>query len=157
MGEDFESDAELFARVDRLLGVRDETVAAGFDLAREEVYTLLFMPWVERLLIGAEGDIPKMLKDAILGARFQANVPRTLQANVAQVLVIAEHMLGALRTGRMKWALKRRPHFDQASRVCVMVEKGCPPEPGESFDDLYRKAFPAGPGSRGRRGRGRRG
>jgi poly(A) polymerase len=153
LGEDFESDAELFARVDRLLSIKDQTAAAGLELGREEAYTLLFIPWVERLLIGAEGDIPKMLKDAILGARFQANVPRTLRANVIQLLIIAEHMLGALRTGRMRWALKRRPYFAQASRVCVMVERGRPLEPGESFEDLYRQAFPSGFTPRGGRRR----
>lgn len=153
LGEDFESDAELFARVDQLLSIKDQTAAAGLELGREEIYTLLFMPWVERLLIGAEGDIPKLLKDAILGARFQANVPRTLRANVIQLLIIAEHMLGALRTGRMRWALKRRPYFAQASRVCVMVERGRPLEPGESFEDLYRRAFPSGFTPRGGRRR----
>jgi poly(A) polymerase len=156
LGEDIEADAELFARVDRLLVLKDEALAAGQELGREETYSLLFMPWVERPLVGAEGDIPKMLKDAILGARFQASVPRSLRANVIQILTIAEHLRGALRTGRMKWALKRRPEFAPAFRICLMAEKGRPPHPGETFDDLYREAFPAGFSPRPRKHRGSR-
>jgi poly(A) polymerase len=156
LGEDIEADGELFARIDRLLGLKDEAHTAGLELGREDTYSLLFMPWVERLLVGAEGDIPKMLKDAILGARFQASVPRSLRANVIQILTIAEHLRGALRTGRMKWALKRRPDFAPAFRVCLMVERGRPPHPGETFDDLYREAFPAGFSPRPRKHRGSR-
>jgi poly(A) polymerase len=156
LGEDIEADAELFARIDRLLGLKDRTREAGLEVDRGESYSLIFMPWVERLLVGAEGDIPKILKDAILGARFQASLPRSLRANVIQILTIAEHLRGALRTGRMKWALKRRPDFAQAFRVCLLAEKGRPPHPGETFDDLYREAFPTGFLPRRRKHRGSR-
>ncbi len=145
MGEVFESDGDLFAQVDRLLEVKDRTLAAGLGLGADEAYALFFLPWAERQLAGgAEGDLDKLLMNAIMDARFQASVPRTLRANVIQILMIVEQMLSALRTGRMRWALKRRAHFDQASRVCIMAEKGRPPDPGETFEDLYRQAFPAG-------------
>ena len=99
---------------------------------------------MERLLVGAEGDIPKMLKDAIFGARFQASIPRTLVAGVVQIMTVVEHLRGALRTGRMRWALKRRPDFSQAERVFLISKRLRPPAPGETFDDLYRDAFPSG-------------
>jgi poly(A) polymerase len=144
MGEDYESDHDLFARVARLFEIKDRALAAGLALGADEAYTLLFMPWAELLIVGSDGDLAKLLKDAVLDARFQASVPRTLRANVIQILMIVEQMFSALRTGRMRWALKRRTHFEQASRVCIMAEKGRPPEPGESFEDLYRQAFPGG-------------
>lgn len=157
MGEDYESDAGLFARLDRLFEIKDRATASGLDLSVDEIYTLLFMPWAERLIVGSKGDIAKLLKDAILEARFQASVPRALRANIIQILIIAEQMCAALKTGRMRWALKRQTHFVQASRLCVMAEKGRPPFPGESFEDLYRQAFPAGSAPRaGRRRRRRR-
>jgi len=157
MGEDYETDHNLFARVDRLLEIKDRTQAAGAALSRDEAYTLLFMPWAERLIVGSDGDLAKLLKEAVLDARFQASVPRTLRANVILILMIVEQMFSALRTGRMRWALKRRSHFAQASRVCIMAEKGRPPELGESFEDLYRQAFPAGSAPReGHRRRRRR-
>jgi tRNA nucleotidyltransferase/poly(A) polymerase len=144
MGEDYETDHNLYSRVDRLLEIKDRTLAAGHELSADEAYTLLFMTWAEGLIVGSDGDLAKLLKDAVLDARFQASVPRTLRANVILILMIVEQMFSALRTGRMRWALKRRSHFAQASRVCIMAEKGRPPELGESFEDLYRQAFPAG-------------
>ena len=144
LGEDLERDADMCARVEGLLGVKDEAQASGAELSRAEVYALLFLPWMERLLVGAEGDVSKMLRDAIIGARFQANVPRTLQAAVVQIMTIVEHLRGALQTGRMRWAVTRRPDFAQAERVCLIAERGKPPAPGETFEDLYRQAFPSG-------------
>jgi poly(A) polymerase len=157
MGEDYESDPALYARVDRLFEIKDRAQVAGAALSRDEVYTLLFMPWAQRLIAGSKGDIAKLLKDAVLDARFQASVPRNLRAEVIQILMIVDQMVSALRTGRMRWALKRRAHFAQASRVCIMAEKGRLPEPDESFEDLYRQAFPAGSAPReGHRRRRRR-
>jgi len=144
MGEDYESDPDLFVQVDRLFEIKDRTLAAGGELSADEAYTLLFMPWAERLIAESKDDIAKLLKDAVLDARFQASVPRTLRANVIQILMIVEQMFSGLKTGRMRWALKRRSHFAQASRVCIMAEKGRPPELGETFEDLYRQAFPQG-------------
>ena len=156
MGEDYEADAALFARLDSLLEVKDRVLAAGLGLGADEAYALLFMPWAERLIDDSKIDLAKWLTDSILAARLQASVPKTLRADVVQVLMIVEQMLGALRTGRMRWALKRRAHFPQASRVCVMVEKRRPPEPDESFEDLYRQAFPGGGVHGGGRPRRRR-
>jgi len=73
-------------------------------LGADEVYTLLFMPWAEGLIAKSNGDLAKVLKDAILDARFQASVPKALRADVIQVLMIVEQMFSALRTGRMRWA-----------------------------------------------------
>ncbi len=157
MGEDYEGDADLFARVDRLFDIKDRALDAGIRLGADEAYALLFMPWADRLITEAKGDVHKLLKDAILESHSQASVPRALRANVIQILIILEQLLSALRTGRMRWALKRRSHFVQASRLCVIVEKGRPPGPAESFEDLYRQAFPAGSAPReGRRRRRRR-
>ena len=156
MGEDYEADAALFSRVDRLFEIKDRTLASGLELGADEVYALLFMPWVEGLVARSKGDLAKVLKDAILDAHFQASVPKALRADVIQVLMIVEQMFSALKTGRMRWALKRRAHFPQASRVCILAEKGRPPDPGESFEDLYRQAFPGGTGAAPRDGRRRR-
>jgi poly(A) polymerase len=158
IGERYESDQELWGQIGRLLEINDQMRSLGVELSRDEAYALLFWPWTERLLSGAKGDVPKILKDAMAEARMPANLPRTLSANVIQIMVIAEHMTRALRTGRMRWSLKRRSHFPQASRLCVIIEKGRPPEPDESFESLYRQAFPSGFGfpRGGRRGRRRR-
>jgi hypothetical protein len=60
----------------------------------------------------------------------------------------------ALRTGRMRWSLARRPHFRPAERLYFLVFKGRLPEKGESFEALFRQAFPGGgKGRRRRRGR----
>jgi poly(A) polymerase len=143
VGEDYEADAGLFRRLEAHLDIIDRTSSATFQLSLEEMYALFFWPWMEPLFADATGDMTKILADAFVNARTQMIVPKNLRADVIQITIIVGAMRRALRTGRMRWALKRRTHYAQASKMCFMIEKGRPPEGEESFESLLQAAFPS--------------
>ena len=71
----------------------------------------------------------------------------------------AARLLRALGDGNMRWSVRQRPDYAQASRLCFMITQGRVPEEGESFELLFQKAFPGRPlisGGRQRRRRRRR-
>jgi poly(A) polymerase len=157
LGEDLETDAGLFARLDALLAVVDGAKAAKCELSSDETYALLLWPWFQPLFEGQEEDMHPVLIKALENARLALTVPRIVRANAVQTLIIVESMLKALRTGRMLWSLQRRAHYAQASRLAFLIEKGRAPQAGESFEGLFRSAFPsAAVGSKRKRRRRRR-
>ncbi len=145
IGEDYQSDQNLSSRLTALLEIEDRAKAQGFLLSLEEMHALIFWPWAEPLLAGAEGDPHQILKKAFLDSQMRTTIPRNLRANVIQILIILRNLIRAIRTGRMRWSLQKRPHFSQASRLFFLVEKGRTPESGESFEGLYKEAFPSRP------------
>jgi len=154
-GEDYEADPGMFSRLASLLEIKDKATAAGWPLSQEETGSLIFWPWLEGLFSGPPGDMHSLLNKAFENARTGATLPRSLRADIIQILIIFAYMVRALRTGHMRWSLQTRSHYEQASRVFYLIEKGRPPERGESFEGLFRQAFPAGFGQRRRRRRPR--
>lgn len=155
MGGDFENDPILFARVLSLLDLKDKT--PGLGLSQEETYALLFWPWVEPLFAEPGGDMSVILKAAYAAAKPQAILPKAMLAGVIQIQVILGSMIRGLQTGRMRWSLRERPHFGQASRLCFLVEKGRAPDAHESFVALFHQANPGSPTGKKKRRRRRRG
>jgi hypothetical protein len=96
-----------------------------------------------------------ILKEALTTAQTQAQLPKALQAGIIQTLIIIGSMTRALRTGRMRWSLKERPHYGQASRLTFLIDKGRLPGTHESFVGLFQAAFP-GSSTKPRRRRHRR-
>jgi poly(A) polymerase len=152
VGEDYEADAGLFHRLETFLDIIDRTSSAAFHLSLEEMYALFFWPWMEPLFADTAEDMTKILADAFVNARTEMIVPKNLRANVIQIMIIVGAMRRALCTGHMRWALKRRAHYAQASKMCFMIEKGRPAEGEESFESLLRTAYPSAWRPRKRRG-----
>ncbi len=144
-GEVYETDYAKFCRMMDLLGIEDRARADGLMLNLEEMYALIFWPWLEDVLDECRDDMHADLTAALAEAGMQALVPKSLKADITQILIILWHMKHALKAGRMRWSLKKRGHFPQASRICVMMEKGRAPKSDESFDSLFRQAFPGAP------------
>jgi poly(A) polymerase len=158
-GLDYEADAALYARLDRLLDVEDRSRRAGLKLAPEEMYALVFWPWVEPLFGREPDDAQTLLYDAFDRAGMKATLPRKLKADIVQILTILGAMARALRTGRMRWSLARRSHFGQAGRLGFLIVKGRPAGPGESFETLIGESAggdAAGDGAKRKRRRRRR-
>jgi poly(A) polymerase len=153
-GEAYEADAELFSRLSSFLDIVDRARTAGFLPTLEEMYTVLFWPWVQPLLEASGVDYHKVLSDAFRDAGMRVNIPRNLRADSSQVLIIVAAMDRALRTGRIRWSLLQRPHFGPAQRLYFLFFKGRLPGKDESFEALFRQAFPGG--EKGRRRRRRR-
>jgi poly(A) polymerase len=63
-GEAYEAAAELFCRLGSLLDIADRARAAGVQLTIEEMYALLFWPWLEPLLATSGVDYHKVLSEA---------------------------------------------------------------------------------------------
>lgn len=157
-GEDYENHAGLFSRLNSLLEIEDRARTAGHQLSLEEMYALIFWPWLEPLLAESQVDLHKTLSDAFSNAGMRMSLPRSLRANISQILVIVRAMDRALRTGRMRWSLLRRSHYQQASRLFFLIFKERPAAKEESFTKLLEQAFPSGLKSwkrRSRRPRGR--
>ena len=142
-GEDYETDYGLFTKLTNLLDVERQARESACLLTLEETYALFFWPWLEQLFIDDGADMGHVLGEALAGAKMQATLPRALRNDVVQVLIILEHMLRALASGRMRWSLRKRAHFPQASRLCFLISRGRAPQAGESFESLYCEAFPS--------------
>ena len=153
VGEDYEADYGLFTKLANLLDIEKQARQTGFLLSLEETYALLLWPWMEPLFVREGEDMSPVLREALAGAKMQVALPRSLRTDVIQILIILEHLLRALSSGRMRWSLRKRAHFLQASRLCFLIERGRAPREGESFESLYRQAFPYASISRRRRRR----
>jgi poly(A) polymerase len=153
-GEDYETDPVLFARLVSLLDSADREKAKGGEILLDEMCAILFWPWLEPLFVAAPGDMHTVLKKAFVEAALQVNLPKGLRAQVIEILVMAGKMIRALRTGRMRWSLRGRPQYALASRLCFLFEQNRAPEGDESFEGLFRQAYPQLPVS-GRQGRRR--
>jgi len=153
IGADYEADAGLFSRLRSLLDIEDRARMAGYKLSLEEMYGLVFWPWLEPRLAEERMDLHKTFSDALRDAGMKVAVPKSLRADVIEILIIVKAMIQALRTGRMRWSLERRAHYRQASRLFFLVFKERPAEKEETFEKLFQQAFPAGPKRWRRRGR----
>jgi len=152
-GEAHETDPDLFTQLSSLLEIADRVRAAGIRLTIEEMYSLLFWSWLRPLFEASGVDLHKVLSDAFRDAGMRVNIPRNLRSDSVQIMIIVAAMDRALRTGRMRWALVGRPHFGPAQRLYFLVFKGRLPEKDESFEVLFRQAFPGGGKGKRRRRR----
>lgn len=152
-GQGYEANPELFARLNSLIEIRDRWRETGVQFSLEELYSILFWPWLESLMGETRTDLPKTLTDAFRMAGMKVNIPRMLRSSVVEIIAITEAMNQAIQTGRMRWSLLRRPHYAPASRLFFLIFEGRPPSEGESFSDLFKKAFPSQRRPRGRRRR----
>lgn len=152
-GEAYETDTGLFAQLRSLLDTADRIRAAGVLLTIEEMYALFFWPWLGPSLEVSGVDLHKVLSDAFHEAGMRVNIPRNLRSDAIQITIIVAAMERGLGSGRMRWALTRRPHYGPAERLYFLIFKGRLPESGESFEVLFRQAFPGIGKSRRRRRR----
>ncbi|MGZ7046333.1 MAG: hypothetical protein ACXVJK_08415, partial [Candidatus Aminicenantales bacterium] len=158
MGDFYQRSDDAFARLTEYLDALDAAVARGAALAPEIVYSLLLWPWARTILADAEGDKPKVLYQAFRDCKPAALVPKGILLEAVQTLVIVEHMLEALSTGRMRWALKKRAHYPFASRITALLAQGTFGEGEDPFERIFDTRFGIGrpPEKRRRRRRPRR-
>ena len=156
IGSAYVAQVEWLDRLLSLLQAKDRAAAAGVEFSLEELYALLLWPWVESVFGPAEGDLQVLLKNAYAGAGIQAVIPKALMAGVIQIQVILAALQRALHTGNMRWSLRGRPHFPQASRLFFLIAKLRMPEPHETFSSLYAETFPGKPAGKRKRRRRRK-
>jgi poly(A) polymerase len=154
-GEEYEADLAKFSRLCSLLVIEDRAKSEGFEPSLEELYTLFFWPWLESAFAGEHRDLHATLKKEFIDARMKVTLPRSLRVHIIEIMIIVGKMTEALRTGHMRWSMRGRSQYGLASRLFFLIEKGRAPGHGESFESLFREAFPSGapPGERRRRRR----
>ncbi len=155
VGEIYQASDNAFERLTFLLGAIDASINSGGSPPPEVAYGLLLWPWAEPLLAAIHGDKPKVLYDAFRGARATATVPKTLLLETVHTLVIVDHMLHALNDGKMRWALKERPHYLEASRLASLLVEGTFGACDDPFSLIYRNRFGTHPRSQPHRHRRR--
>ena len=143
-GNNYQADAARFARLVQLMEIEDCEKANGFRPKFDELCAIFFWPWLEPQLASATtpGDSHAILKKAFQDAGMSVLLPKSLRAQVTELLVLAVKMIRALRTGRVRWAMRAKAQYAQAARLCFLVEKGRAPEGEESFESLFRQAYP---------------
>ncbi len=156
VGEIYQASDNAFERLTFLLGALDASISSGGSPPAEVAYGLLLWPWAESLLAAMHGDKPKVLYDAFRGARATATVPKSLLLETVHTLVIVDHMLQALADGKMRWALKEKPHYPEASRIASLLVEGTFGACDDPFAVIYRSRFGAPPRSRPHRHRRRK-
>jgi poly(A) polymerase len=147
VGEIYQASDNAFERLTFLLGAVDASINSGGSPPPEVAYGLLLWPWAEPLLAAIHGDKPKVLYDAFRGARATATVPKSLLLETVHTLTIVDHMLHALTDGKMRWALKERPHYPEASRITSLLVEGTFGTCDDPFSLIYRNRFGTRPRS----------
>jgi poly(A) polymerase len=153
VGELYEASDDRFDKLTQLIGALDASIGSGGSPPPEVMYGLLLWPWAELLLAAVPGDKPKVLYDAFRASGSAALVPKTLLLETVHTLVIADHMLQALIDGKMRWSLRERPHYPEASRIASLLVEGTFGDCDDPFAVVYERRFGHRPRSRPRRKR----
>lgn len=153
VGELYEASDDRFNKLTLLIGALDASINGGGSPPAEVMYGLLLWPWAELLLAAVPGDKPKVLYDAFRAAGSAALVPKSLLLETVHTLVIVDHMLQALVDGKMRWSLRERPHYPEASRIASLLVEGTFGDCEDPFAVIYERRFGHRPRSRPRRKR----
>ncbi len=139
----YERSDEMFGRLAEYLSAVDAVYGRGGAPGPQIVYSLLLWPWAKTALADAQGDKPKILYQAFREAKPAVLIPKGVLLEAVQTLVIVEHMIESLATGRMRWSLKKRAHYAGASKICALLVQGSFGQEDDPFERIYGARFGA--------------
>jgi poly(A) polymerase len=151
VGELYEASDDRFDKLTLLLSALDTSINSGGSPPAEVMYGLLLWPWAEPLLADIHGDKPFVLYNAFRTSGSAALIPKTLLLETVHTLVIVDHMIQALVDGKMRWALKERPRYPEASRITSLLVEGSFGDCEDPFAMIYQRRFGARPRAHPRR------
>lgn len=151
VGELYEASDDRFDKLTLLLSALDTSINSGGSPPSEVMYGLLLWPWAEPLLADIHGDKPIVLYNAFRTSGSAALIPKTLLLETVHTLVIVDHMIQALVDGKMRWALKERPRYPEASRITSLLVEGSFGDCEDPFAMTYQRRFGARPRAHPRR------
>jgi len=131
---------KLFA----LLQVADSAVKSKKNLSAEARYALLFWPWAQELISSRDSkDIDKiqLLHDAFLETDMTIVIPKGLRAGITQTICIVERMCRAMETGRMRWSLKKRSRYLDASMVFSIIHTAGMLPVRDPFEHIFKEKY----------------
>jgi poly(A) polymerase len=156
VGDLYERSDERMEKLAALLGVLDASINSGGSPPPAVIYGLLLWPWAEPFLADVHGDKPKVLYDTFRASRASATVPKTILLEAVHTLYIVDHMVQALVDGKMRWALKERPQYPEASRIASVLVDGTFGACDDPFSAIYQRRFGTRPRSKPHRYRRRK-
>ncbi|HOO38543.1 MAG TPA: polynucleotide adenylyltransferase PcnB [Deltaproteobacteria bacterium] len=137
-----------------LLQVADSSVKSNTTLSQEARFTLLFWPWAETVLSSRDArDIDKMqlLHDTFSESDMPIVIPKGLKAGIIQTICIVERMCRAMESGRMRWSLKKRSRYVDASLVFSIVHTTGILPVRDPFEHIFREKYNYSPTRRRKR------
>jgi poly(A) polymerase len=152
VGELYQLSDGVFGRLVENLTAVDAAVTRGTLPSPGVVYSLFLWPWAKTVLADAQGDKPKLLYEAFRATVPATTIPKGILLDAVQTLAIVEHMLEALSTGRMRWALRKRAHYPAASKICSFLVRGAFGEGDDPFARIFNARFAPGPEAGGTAG-----
>ena len=151
VGELYEASDDRFDKLTLLIGALDASINSGGSPPSEVMYGLLLWPWAEPLLADIHGDKPIVLYNAFRASGSAALIPKSLLLETVHTLVIVDHMIQALVDGKMRWALRERPRYPEASRITSLLVEGSFGDCEDPFAVIYQRRFGARPRAHPRR------
>lgn len=154
IGSFLQEDSRAWNTLQPLLNVADEHARAGRPLPNASTLTIMFWPWAEQVLqTGASDgeDKVKVLHDALFDSGMAITIPKAMKIGITQTACIVERMLFAMRSGRMKWSLKKRSRYADASVVFSVITTGRADKEKDPFSRIFREAHPEAKGHRKKR------
>jgi tRNA nucleotidyltransferase/poly(A) polymerase len=139
-----QKDPVAFKELKDLLDVMDKAILSGKVLAQEIILSVLFWPWMKSVLAGMDKGANKT---EVLHARLCENnmtttIPKHHKLNMVQVAVLLEKMLKSLKTSHMKWSLKKRARYLDASLMCDVIINKKVSGDDDPFRDIFMRTFP---------------
>lgn len=141
IGEEYEKDSTLFSRLIFVLAAKERAAAKGEIFVLEELYALLFWPWMDKHYSKEKGDPHKELQEALLSSFSCITVPRKLRTDFINILLLLRNMKIAMQTGRKRSSWQKRPSYHSASRLAYLIQEGYLPKKGQTFETLFRKKY----------------
>ena len=154
IGTCFEQSPSVAEKLLALLQVADSAVKSNTTLSQEARFSLLFWPWAEELLSQHDGkDIDKMqlLHDTFMESDMPIVIPKGLKAGIIQTICIVERMCRAMETGRMRWSLKKRSRYLDASLVFSIIHTTRILPARDPFEHIFREKYKYSPSRRRKR------
>ena len=142
VGEYVEQSPDAAKRLHELLQIVDTGVKSKKNLSQEARYTLLFWPWADQLISEKSKDIDKLqlLHDAFLETDMSIVIPKGLRAGIIQTIFIVERMCRAMETGRMRWSLKKRSRYLDASVVFSIIHTKRMLSGRDPFEHIFKES-----------------
>ncbi len=155
-GRLLQEDTEPVKGILDLLRIVDMQAGSRHGLSNEIVLSLLFWPWAQRIIrdeTSEIGDIFAVLHERLQASGMTVTVPKSLKMNITQILAIVDRMFTAMDTGRMRWSLKKRSRYNDASLVFHLLHKGELSDARDPFGDVFQEKYPSSGTTAGRRRR----
>lgn len=145
-GRVLQDEPEAWSTLAHNLSAVDSFTSSGKKFPYEGILALMFWPWAEKVLRdeAKEGrDILNILHSELLETEMAVTIPKTLKAGITQIIYIVDRMFLALRTGRMRWSLKKRSRYLDASLVFSLLYKGEMIDAKDPFSRIFNDLCPA--------------